>query len=386
MVILAVVATVVLMLATVAGVAYLALASLAVLRFVRTAPLRPSCRPPMSVLKPLCGEEPGLREALRSFCTLDYPNWQIVFGVQDPRDPAIAVVRWLIAEHPGADITLVIDERTRGANRKVANLLSMLPQAKHDVLVIADGDVSVPPDYLDALAAGLEQPDTGVVTCLYTGRPAGGLWARLGAVFIDHGFLPLVLVGRAMGRRDGCFGATMALRRAVLDRLGGLERFRDQLADDYALGAAVRELGLETVLSPCLVGTTVSEASAAELIAHELRWMRTIRSIEAAGHAGSLVTYPVPVALLALAASSVAGWSGLGLAGLGAALAARMAAGRVFDRALGRPPTPLWLMPCRDLLSFALVLASFCGTEVSWRGTRYHVDSNGRLHLHGEKA
>ncbi len=376
----------VLVLATVAGVIYLAAALLAVARFSRAAAPVPSRRPPVSVLKPLCGDEPWLFDSLRSFCTQGYPGCQIVLGVQDAGDPAIATVRRLIAEHPDSDIVLVVGGGSHGANRKVANLLSMLPHAKHDLLVIADSDVRVPEGYLDAVAAGLEQPGAGLVTCLYTGRPVDGVWARLGAVFIGHGFLPSVLVGRLLGRRDGCFGATMALRRDVLDRLGGLERFQDRLADDHALGAAVRELGLEIVLSPCVVGTTVSEATAAELVAHELRWMRTIRSIEPAGHAGSIVTYPVPVALLALAVCAAAGWGGVGLAVLGVALAARLAAGRAIDRSLGLTPTPLWLMPCRDLLSFALVLASFCGTGVTWRGARYHVDPDGRLRLHGEKA
>lgn len=381
MTILAVVFT----LATAAGAATLIAAAWAVARFRAQEPSAPGARPPITILKPLCGAEPDLADNLRSFLRQDYPAFQIVFGVQSATDPAIAVVRRLIAEHPEADIALVVDARRHGTNRKVGNLLNMLPSAKHDQLIVADSDIRVPPGYLDAIATDLTTPGAGLVTCLYTGRGAVGLWARLGVAFIDHGFLPSVLLGRLMGRRDGCFGATMALSRATLDRLGGLDRFRDHLADDYALGAAVRELGLPVALSPCLVATTVTERNAADLIAHELRWMRTVRAIEPSGHAGSIVTYPLFLSLIALALSLAAGLPWLGLAAVLLALAVRAGAGRAIDRTLGQPPTPLWLLAARDLLSAGLLVASFCGTTVTWRDARYRVDSDGRLHFCGEE-
>ncbi|WP_448205966.1 bacteriohopanetetrol glucosamine biosynthesis glycosyltransferase HpnI [Azospirillum sp. sgz302134] len=374
---------------TVVASAYLIAAAWAVRRFRALPPPRPSARPPITVLKPLCGAEAELLENLHSFCAQDYPAFQIVFGVQSADDPAIGVVRRLMAEHPQADIALVVEARRHGTNRKVGNLLNMLPSAKHPFLIVADSDIRVPPGYLDAIAADLAKPDAGpdagLITCLYTGRGAEGLWARLGVAFIDHGFLPSVLVGRLMGRRDGCFGATMALSRATLDRLGGLERFRDHLADDYALGAAVRALGQPVTLSPCLVATTVTERTAADLIAHELRWMRTVRAIEPAGHAGSIVTFPVFMSVPALAFGLAAGLPWLGLGAVALALTTRFLAGRAIDRALEQPATPLWLLAARDLLSAGLLVASFCGTTVTWRDARYRVDSDGRLHFCGEE-
>lgn len=372
-------------LVTAVGAATLAASAWAVRRFRALPAPVPQARPPITILKPLCGAEPELADNLRSFLRQDYPAFQIVFGVQSATDPAIPVVRQLIAEHPGADLALVVDARRHGTNRKVGNLLNMLPSAKHDRLIIADSDIRVPPGYLDAIAADLPTPDAGLVTCLYTGRGAVGLWARLGVAFIDHGFLPSVLLGRLMGRRDGCFGATMALSRNTLDALGGLERFRDHLADDYALGAAVRDLGQPVTLSPCVVSTTVTERTASDLIAHELRWMRTVRAIEPSGHAGSIVTFPLFMSLIALALSLAAGLPWLGIAAVLLALGVRFGAGRVIDRALGQPATPLWLLAGRDLLSAGLLLASFCGTTVTWRDARYRVDSEGRLHFCGEE-
>lgn len=368
------------------GTAALAVSAWAVRRF-RALPMPvPARRPPITILKPLCGAEAELADNLRSFIRQDYPAFQIVFGVQNPSDPAIAVVERLVAENPGVDMTLVVDATRHGTNLKVGNLLNTLGAAKHDLLVIADSDIRVPPGYLDAVAADLEGPDSGLVTCLYTGRGAEGPWARLGVAFINHGFLPSVLLGRLTGRRDGCFGATMALSRATLGRLGGLERFRDHLADDYALGAAVRELGQPLTLSPCVVATTVTERNAKDLIAHEMRWMRTVRAIEPSGHAGSIVTFPVFWSVVALLVSMAAGLPWLGVASLFLALAVRFAAGRTIDRALEQPATPLWLLAARDLLSAGLLLASFCGTTVTWRDARYRVDSEGRLHFCGEES
>lgn len=362
-----------------AGAAYLITALLATLRFERAPQDRPTARPPISVLKPLCGDEPDLLDNLRSLLRQDYPEFQVVFGVRNGDDPAVAAVHRLIEEFPAADIKLVIDGRQCGTNLKVANLANMLAHARHDLLVFADSDIHAPAGYLDAMAAALARPGIGLVTCLYSGRATAPGWAGLGALFINHGFLPSVLVGRMLGRSDGCFGATIATTRAVLDKVGGIERFKDHLADDYALGAAVRELGLNIALSSCRVRTTVTESAFTTLLAHELRWMRTIRSIESAGHAASAITYPVATAVLALLPALAAGLPELGLAVLGLAALARVVTGRMIDAQLGEPPTPAVMMLGRDLLSFGLVVASFCGTTISWRNSQYRIQADGRL-------
>jgi ceramide glucosyltransferase len=338
---------------------------LLVRRFVGRAPSMPRRRPPISVLKPLAGDEPLLEEALASFCRQDYPELQIVCGAADASDPGLAIVRRLAARFPEREITLVAGPGPSGANRKVANLITMLAAARHGIIVISDADVHAPPGYLDAIAAALEAPDTGLVTTLYTGRPGVPGWpARLGASGINHGFLPAALLGRALGRQDA-LGATLALPREVLARAGGLEPLIDELADDAVLGLQVAALGLKVRLAATVPATTVPERGLGALFRHELRWARTMRSLAPAGYAASALRYPIPWALAALAASATS----LSIALLVLAWAARAAAARGIDRALGLAPVlPAWLVPARDIFSLAVLLVSYTGERVEWRG------------------
>src|SRR4029077_16069448 len=200
---------------------------------------------------------------------------------------------------PEKDIELVVDARAIGSNLKVANLENMLPAASHGIIVLADSDMRVDPHYLAAVTVPLQDPGNGLVTCLYRGVPMGGLWSQLGAMHINFAFLPSALSGEAIGVGDGCFGATIAVRRAVLERIGGFARIRDELADDHRLGDAVRGIGLATVLSPYIVENRGAESSLASLWQHELRWARTSRTMAPFGFAGSIVTHTVVLALLA---------------------------------------------------------------------------------------
>ncbi len=208
-------------------------------------------------------------------------------------DSALPVARALIRDRPRCDIELVIDSRAVGSNLKVANLENMLPAARHDWIVMADSHIRVTRDYLGVVTAPLPNPATGVVTCLYKGIPTGGLWSRLLALHINFAFLPSALLGEALGIGGGCFGATIALRRDVLERIGGFSRLRNELADDHRIGAAVRRLGLAIVLSPYLVDNYVAEPSLTSLWQHELRWARTVRLMAPAGFAGSAISHTV---------------------------------------------------------------------------------------------
>ncbi|HEX7968892.1 MAG TPA: bacteriohopanetetrol glucosamine biosynthesis glycosyltransferase HpnI [Stellaceae bacterium] len=362
--------------ASAAGCLYLLCAGAAVRRFAAHPRPRAGASTPISVLKPLCGEDAGLYENLASFCRQDYPSWQIVFGVQDPADPAIAVVRRLIADFPEADLALVIESRHHGSNLKVANLQNMLPAAHHDTIVIADSDMRVTPDYLAEVTAPLADRATGLVTCLYRGVPAGGIWSQLACAHVNYGYLPQALVAAALGERNGCFGATLALRRDTLDAVGGLATLADALADDHALGAAVRRLGLGVVISPHLVDNFIAEPSLKALFRHELRWARTIRVIAPAGYVGSIVTQPLALALAALILGPLPLAAAMVLV---LALSCRTAMVRMVDRALRLPPTPLWLVPARDLLSFAVFIASFFARTVAWRDREFRIGPKGQL-------
>jgi ceramide glucosyltransferase len=365
------------------GCIYLVVAAALVRRFARdpSPPSALSGSPGVTVLKPLHGDEPGLAENLLSFCDQAYPRFQVVFGVRDGADPAAEVARRIVAARPDADLALVVDGRVTGANYKIANLENMMRMARYEVIVVADSDMRVTPDYLAAVTGPLADPAVGLVTCLYRGRPVGTIWARLGSLFINHGFLPSAVVNERLRPSEACFGATMALRRAVLEEIGGFAGLRDQLADDYALGRAVRDSGRRLVLSLHLVDTIVGDSSLAGLARHELRWLRTIRLLAPWGFAGSIVTHPLALALLAWGA---AGFSLPFSIVPALALICRLATVRVVDRALGLAPGPTWLIPVRDVLSFVLFVASFCGRKIAWRDRTFRLQPDGRLVADGE--
>jgi ceramide glucosyltransferase len=361
----------------------LAAATVASLRFARRGPARAQPASPVTILKPLYGAEPGLYENLRSAAEQDYPVHQLVLGVADPRDGAVPIVRALMDDLPDSDIALVVEPLAHGSNAKVSNLLNMLPAARHDILVIADSDIRVARDYLAAVTAPLGAPGVGIVTCLYRGLSSGGLWSDLGALYVNFGFLPAALLAEALGAGDGCFGATIALRREVLERCGGFARLRDDLADDYRIGEAVRGLGLRIVLSRHLVETRVWEPAFGDLWRHELRWARTMRSLAPLGYAGSILMHAVALALIAAAASRFALTS---CAFVAISCLLRWASARLMAGALGLSTARLWLLPVRDLLFFAVFLASFLGRGVVWRDRAFRVEASGRLKVDGDKV
>lgn len=367
-----------------AGWLYLIGQTWAALRFARCRLPAPAEQPPVSILKPLHGAEPGLYENLRSFVEQDYPMLQIVLGVNNPEDSALVDAGALIRDFPRQDIAVIVDRRIRGTNQKVSNLENILPAARHDILVLADSDMRVDPRYLSVVTAPLDDPRTGVVTCLYKGASAGGLWSDLGALQINFGFLPNAIFADALKIGGGCFGATIALRRAILDRIGGFSSLRDELADDRRIGDAVRAQRLMIVLSPYLVEAQVYEPSFLALWHHELRWARTVRGLVPAGFAGTFATHPLALALLAAAGT---GFSLTPTILVGITCLLRWATAGVIARTLGCSTIKLWVLPLRDVLSFAVFVASFFGRRVLWRDQNFDVDPSGRMTVvDGEKT
>lgn len=353
----------------------------ATLVFVRRAAPAAPARPPVTVLKPLCGNEPLLDEALGTFCQQDYPVFQLVLGVQDPGDPALAAVERIRRRWPDVDITVIADPALHGPNRKVSNLINMLPAARHDMLVFADSDLHVPRDYLSRLAGALGQPGVGLVTTVSTGRPAGAsLASALGCMHISHYFLPSVMLSRWLGRQD-CLGTTMALHRRTLGLAGGLAALLPHLADDHVLGRRVRALGLSVTLAPVITATTVQETRFTALWAHELRWARTVAGLEPL--LGRLV--PLHHALFWAAQALVLSGGAPGMIRLFALVwAARAAALLAVAHATGQTAraggwrqacAAAGLLPLRDLLSAAVAVASFGGDRVLWRGHMMRADN-----------
>ena len=346
-------------------------------RAFRAAPQhRPVSLPPATVLKPLCGREPELYENLRTFCEQDYPAWQIVFGVRDAQDPAVDTVRRLQAEFPHLDLQIAINPAQHGTSRKVSNLLNMMPLARHDYLVIADSDVRVRPDYLQRVIAPLLDDSVGIVTCLYLGRPRPGLWSMLGSLFINEWFIPSVRVAALLGSRSFAFGATLALRRQTLMRVGGFAAIADQLPDDYRLGELTRRLGLRTVLTEAEVETCVNEADLNGLMQHELRWLRTIRTVQPVGYALAGITFGLPAACLG---SLLAGGSPATLAMLAITAGARLMINSE-PRKSRSPLAQLWLVALNDFVGFGLWCWSFATRRVHWRRACYRVARDGTIH------
>lgn len=359
------------------GSIYALLAAFLVARFARRPKPKLNAAENVTLLKPLYGSEVGLEESLASFCAQEYPaDLQMLCGVQDPADPAIAVVRNLQRRFSKLDIELAAGPRRPGGNPKIANILNMFPSARHNIIILSDSDMRVASDYVRLTTTALQQPDVGLVTCLYRGCALTGFWSRMAAAAVDQHFLPSVLVGIALGLAKPCFGSTIALRRSTLERIGGFEAFANTLADDYAMGDAVRRIGLKVEIAPFTVGHTFSEASFRELLAHELRWARTIRLVDPAGYAGSIVTHPLPFALAALPLS---GFSAIAWMILAGTLACRLFVPIQVERLPGGGKSSLWLSPLRDVLSFAVFIASFVPGAVNWRGRRYSVDSDGTV-------
>jgi ceramide glucosyltransferase len=363
--------------AAVVGIIYTGLASALIGRFFARALAEPTSYPPVTIVKPLHGDEWALLANLSSFCTQDYPGpVQFLFGVHDSSDPALQAVDDLQRLHPEADITVVADARLYGPNRKISNILNMLPQARHDVLVFADSDVSVDTKYLRNVIGELQKPGVGLVTCVYRGQPDPGFWPRLSVKAINYQFLPGVVTGLALGLARPCFGQSIAMRRDTLEKIGGFAPFVKHLAEDHAIGEAVRMIGEKVVIPPFTISHACVESSAMQLISHELRWSRTIRSIDPLGHLGSALIHPLAFALLAVSFSGGAAWTWL-LALV--ALCARFALKLTSDHALQLVRRDLWMMPLWDIASFAIFLASFWSSRVIWRGFSFTVDSDGLL-------
>jgi ceramide glucosyltransferase len=359
------------------GSLYVAVATLLSFRFMRRSEAALAEFPDVTVIKPLHGDHAGLAESLEGFCDQDYPGRvQILFGVHHASDSAAAVVRALQTRRPDADIELVIDSRLHGTNLKVSNLINIAARGRHDVLVMSDADIRVGPRYLRQVVGALGTRGVGAVSCLYVGGDDGSVWSRLGAMMINYHFLPNAVLGKSAGLAQPCFGSTIAVTRPVLARIGGLKAFADQLADDYEIGRAVRALGLAVAIPPMAVSHLCIEPSGRGLFAHELRWARTVRQIDPAGHAGSVITHPLALALLA---GVLLGFPAPAIVLIAAATGVRIGGKFAMDAIVGSPAGRWWMIPVRDVLSFVVFVASFAVNTVAWQGRRFRVGRDGVL-------
>src|SRR5581483_6127462 len=346
---------------TLAGIGYYCLSIFSGLKYLRersrgqSSPSSLSFRPPVTILKPLKGTDPQMYESFRSHCLQDYPEYEIIFGVSDADDPAIALVKQLQAEFPSHHIRLMTCSEILGTNVKVSNLVQMAREAKYEHLVVNDSDIRVEPDYLQRVIAPLSDPRVGLVTALYRGVPAATIGSHLEAIGISTDFSAGVLSAEVVegGVRFG-LGSTLALRKRDLQAVGGFEPLLDYLADDYELGARIASQGLEVRLADCVVDTFLPAYSFRAFLSHQLRWARAVRDSRPWGYFGLILTLGVPWAILTLLLAGGRNWAWLLVA---ATLLVRVAMAEVIGGSVLRDlrvTRSLFLLPVRDVI-FAFV-------------------------------
>ena len=335
--------------------------------------------PGVTILKPLKGTDPEMYESFRSHCLQDYPEYEIIFGVSDPNDPAIAITESLEREFPDGAMRLMVCKDILGPNVKVSNLEQMAQSARYQHFVVNDSDIRVESDYLRRIVAPLVDPRVGLVTCLYRGMAAETLGSKLESLGISTDFSAGVLAAQRLerGLHFG-LGSTLAFRKAELERIGGFKALVDFLADDYELGRRIRALGKEVVLSDVTVETHLPEYTLSGFLQHQLRWSRSVRDARPRGFIGLVSTFGIMWGLLAVIFGGAAPWT---WAVLGTVLLLRTVMAFFMCRTVLQDEEgveSLWLVPIRDLIGVGVWIASFTGHTVTWRGDRFRLNQ-GRL-------
>jgi len=355
------------------------ISAIAFFRARKGAAAQSSYMPPVSILKPLKGIDPEIYESFRSHCLQDYPNYEIIFGVSDPADPAVSSVERLKREFPEHAIQLVVCPKILGPNVKVSNLEQMVQAARYEYLVVNDSDIRVEPDYLQKIVVPLADEAVGIVTCLYLGVAASTLGSRLEALGISTDFSAGVMAARLLeGGLSFGLGSTLAFRRRDLIRIGGFRSIVDYLADDYELGHRIAGLGLKVELSDVVVETHLPAYDLKGFLAHQMRWARGVRDSRLGGYIGLAATFGLFWAILNLTFSGAALWSWIVL---GCVLLLRILVALAVGKSVLKDRQllgQLWLLPLRDLIAVAVWFASFWGHTVTWRGDRFEL-RKGRL-------
>ena len=366
---------------------YLVLVLIASARFRRErrkAEFVPSEFPPVTLLKPVCGMEPGLEEHLTSFFEQQYPSYEIIFGARTEDDPALDVARRISARYPSVPVRIVTSGEPWRPNAKVCSMVKMYEHASHDYLIISDSDVKVGPNYIEEVVQPLLDVRNGMVSCLYRGLPTGGVWSKLEALGMSVEMTAGAVVANLLEGMKFALGPTMAIRRDALDAIGGFEPLADYCSDDYVLGHRVADSGRHVVMSHHVIDHVVINRAFECSMQHQIRWMKSTRCSRRAGHAGTALTFAMPFGLLGLLGGAMLDHWALGIGLFAAAYANRVILslvagwGVVSDR---RAVRFAWLYPLRDLMGFLFWCVSYTGRTIVWRGDRYRLEGCGRMVL-----
>ncbi len=356
-----------------APLGYYVAATIAAIRFFNRerAKKLPDFTPPVSILKPVHGVDFASYENFASFCSQDYPAYEILFCVNELSDPAIAIIQEIMADFPGRPIRILSGAAQLGSNRKINNLVLLAREGRHEILVQSDGDVRVGPNYLSEVVAPFQDPSVGVASCLYRGIAQKNLYAELEAVGAASDFMPGALVADWKEGVTFALGASVTTTKTWLAKIGGYEALANLLADDYEIGNRVHKAGGKVLLSREIVMTMYPAQTSHSFWEHQVRWARTVRLVRPASYLGLLFTQGLPLAILAAAVAPAAR---IAAAYLAAYLILRLTMAWVAgiwglqDAVLRRK---LWLVPLRDLLYFAVWLAAFASNRIKWRGQEF---------------
>jgi ceramide glucosyltransferase len=364
------------------GSIYAVLCMISVLRFKAVSAASPGRRPlswpPVTILKPIYGLEKNLRENLRSACVQDYPEYQVVFSVQVPDDPAIPLLRELQSEFGAQKVTIAIDGSHTAPNGKIKNLLGALPYARYDILVISDSDILLGPEYLKAIVAPLEDPTVGYVCTLYKASHAGTWVERLELLTINADVMSNIVFAHMTGVSKPCLGASTALHRSTLKDIGGLEALGEYLVEDYEMGLRILKTGKKSAIVFHLIDTIVDLKTVRQWWTHQVYWDQNIRVVEPAKFFGTIIVRAIPFALLFAALRLDL----LGAMVLGGAVLVRLATAAAIlgwgfrDR---EGIKSLALLPLRDTTGLVSWALAFTKRIVIWRGAEFILCRDGRM-------
>lgn len=346
--------------------------------FSRSAPKGDWQKFSVTLLKPISGAESGLYENLVTFCQQDYPAYQIIFGVPSEQDSSLEVVRRLMRDLPQEDIHLAVCSQAQGTNPKVRSLIQMEAWAKHPILLVSDSDIRVGPDFLKRVVRPLSDPAVGAVTCMGRSR-TNGVASVLEALRISTEFYAGVLVARKLEGVKFGLGSAIALRREVLEKIGGFPAISNYLADDFQLGSLVAQAGDQVVLSDYVVEHSFAHLSFPDVIRRQIRWFRGIRVSRPWSYSGLVFAQGVPMGLLflLLVRGAWEGWVVLAVTWASRLVMAYWVGGRLLQDSAAKKF--LWLVPVQDLISFAVWCACFFGNTIDWRGERFRLTKAGTL-------
>jgi ceramide glucosyltransferase len=358
---------------------YCVLIVVATRRFLSATLPAPGNKPPVSVLKPLCGHDDGLEENLRSFMVQDYPVYEVLFGVHRPDDPAVAVAEKIIGEFRGRiSARLIITGESPIPNAKAFSLNRMVRDARYDVLVMSDSDVRVTPSLLSHLAQEFQDDRIGLISCPYRAVPGKSLWSRLEAIGMNTELLGGVMVARMIEGMRFALGCTVAVRRSVLEDMGGFGYLQEFLAEDFVIGQRAAELGHGVLFSSYVIEHRIGSQNMMHNLGHRMRWARSTRRSRPLGYWGQIFTYPLPLALL-LSAAYPAAWPVLFLTFILRGIAALATARNIVHDPVTQKQW--WLLPVQDLIGFFVWISGFVGDKIVWRDRKCTVMRDGRLHV-----